>query len=505
VPALAALTGTELEECGLDIEELASGHLVEGAARGRWRMHDLLRSFAMGLLSEAERRDGVSRMVEHYRAATGVATAEAFPDDHAAGQVGDHRAATQYTGSAEALAWLEAERENLVACIEIGVREGCADQAMALGALLWRFLDNGLYTTEALSIHQTAVSVARARADRSAEARALTRLGLASYRWDRHTEAAEQLREALAIARGVPDLETEGAALNGLGLVLASLGDYRGSSESFAAAVAVAREVDRPLGVAAGLDNLGRTHRLWGRFTDAVECERGALATCVSYGLRSQEGRTRANLAAALAMTGDAESALIEASSALDSAVAAHDPIGEGMARESLALVLLHTGRLAEALENLQQTTRIAVSSGAGDRTETLIATAEVLVAMGDHAEAAAHLDRAAASVPSGASSLVYLAPVHNGRGAVALAIGDPDAAVGHHTAGLAAAETLDQWFDAFRAYQGLGAAEVARGDATAAQAALAQAAALVHRMGLADLAPSSPDESSAQPGVHRR
>jgi tetratricopeptide (TPR) repeat protein len=204
-------------------------------------------------------------------------------------------------------------------------------------------------------------------------------------------------------------------------------------------------------------------------------------------------------------MTGDAESALIEASSALDSAVAAHDPIGEGMARESLALVLLHTGRLAEALENLQQTTRIAVSSGAGDRTETLIATAEVLVAMGDHAEAAAHLDRAAASVPSGASSLVYLAPVHNGRGAVALAIGDPDAAVGHHTAGLAAAETLDQWFDAFRAYQGLGAAEVARGDATAAQAALAQAAALVHRMGLADLAPSSPDESSAQPGVHRR
>ena len=120
--AAAALAGWPSGEARRVIGRLARAHLVEPASgAGRWRMHDLLGLYAREL-SDAEavadeREQARDRLLGYY-----LTNARAA-DDHLRVLRGAH-APAGFAGRDDALAWLDAERPNLVAAVVLAASTG---------------------------------------------------------------------------------------------------------------------------------------------------------------------------------------------------------------------------------------------------------------------------------------------------------------------------------------------------------------------------------------------
>jgi hypothetical protein len=83
------------------------------------------------------------------------------------------------TSEAEARAWLEAERANMVAVTAHMADEGWPVHAIRLAVTLYRYLDTGGYFAEAVAVHSRACHAARRLGHQVAEADALHNLGAA--------------------------------------------------------------------------------------------------------------------------------------------------------------------------------------------------------------------------------------------------------------------------------------------------------------------------------------
>ncbi|MBC3840274.1 hypothetical protein GXW82_08865 [Streptacidiphilus sp. 4-A2] len=143
--AVAALWGESPAVAARLIGELHAAHLVAKVAPGRYRMHDLLRDYAMELVKAeagAERTDCTERVFAWY-----LHTAEAVADQ----LLGDGRRRAplgpspdgcrplHFTSAAEALEWCESERENLLACVR-AAQAADSPVAWQLPRTLWGFL-----------------------------------------------------------------------------------------------------------------------------------------------------------------------------------------------------------------------------------------------------------------------------------------------------------------------------------------------------------------------------
>ena len=120
--AAAALAGWPSGEARRVIGRLARAHLVEPASgTGRRRMHDLLGLYAREL-SDAEaaadeRERARDRLLDYY-----VSNADAA-DGHLRALRGA-QAPAGFAGRDDALAWLDAERPNLVAAVVLAASSG---------------------------------------------------------------------------------------------------------------------------------------------------------------------------------------------------------------------------------------------------------------------------------------------------------------------------------------------------------------------------------------------
>ncbi|AHH99884.1 CHAT domain-containing protein [Kutzneria albida] len=124
VSATAALAGTDLAEARRLLTTLRRAHLVEDVSPGRFRMHDLLHAYAVGLAAEqgteAERVGAVNRLFDHYHD-TAVRALKAVADT--AGEPGH-------------LAWLEAEIPNMLVLHDHAQRHSWPGQRQRLSQVL---------------------------------------------------------------------------------------------------------------------------------------------------------------------------------------------------------------------------------------------------------------------------------------------------------------------------------------------------------------------------------
>jgi hypothetical protein len=108
--AAAALAGWPASRARAVLGRLARAHMVEAASvPGRWRMHDLLRLYARQVPGpgDGERDEGIGRLLDWYYRHTVAA------DDHLRVLAGQS-VPGEFTGRNDALAWLDAQRPNLV-------------------------------------------------------------------------------------------------------------------------------------------------------------------------------------------------------------------------------------------------------------------------------------------------------------------------------------------------------------------------------------------------------
>jgi tetratricopeptide (TPR) repeat protein len=487
-PALQALIGTEAD-AGPMAAILVAGHLIQSAGPDRWGMHDLLRAYAGDLLAgdDSERRAAQGRLLDYYLAAVVTAMDIAFPADAASRPTIAMPAlpAIQPPTEETARAWLDNERANLTACVDLAARQGWADHAVLLGGLLWRYLDNGGHHADALAIHQSAQAAAHERGDLAEEGKSRNRLGTVYFRWGRHRDALHELQQAVQINRRAGDRGAEGGAHNTIGLVYVDLADYPQSVHHLEAALGAALDAAKPIGVAFSLDNLGRTHRLWGRVSKAIDCHQRALEVCRGTGFHAAAGKMLANLAAACLLQGRYAVAREHATAALDAAISGGDLIGECAALEVLGQVCGRLEQPEEALRHIGRAIAIQQDMGHPDGLpDTLNALAEVYASLGRHAQAADSFTVSLRHARVDGRNRLAQSGALNGLGQTALRDGDPRGAIVHHTEALAISREIDQWYESARATDGIAAARHRGHETSLARAAWTEALAWYERVG---------------------
>ncbi|WP_344611377.1 ATP-binding protein, partial [Dactylosporangium salmoneum] len=346
--AAAALCGTTVPAARQELATLHRAHLVDGGPGGRYGMHDLLRAYAAERaagLPAAERDGALEGLRAYHREAATSAVRRKFAATPAA---------------AEAGAWLDAERFNLLA-----LAGEPTTHAMAMSAILGPYLDACGHYADAIALHTLAASAASA----------------ASAAWGASADPAASGPSAASGASAVWAASGPSAA-SGASAVWAASGPsaasaasgapaaFGGSGASAAFGASGGSDVSAagdPAAAGAALNRLGAVHARSGDLTAAVDRYAEALASCERAGDPAGAATALHGIAVARFRTGRYPEALDAAAEALSRYRGAGDELGAGEALKSMALTHLQLGDYATAIEYLHQA--LALHRSAGDRT----------------------------------------------------------------------------------------------------------------------------------------
>ncbi|MFF3788133.1 tetratricopeptide repeat protein [Streptomyces sp. NPDC001933] len=256
--------------------QLAAAHLIErGSVRGRWQMHDLLREYAHEQAtaqcerSRSSRRrydQARTRLTGHY-----VRTAEAA-DTHL--EAGRASVAPLFPDREQALAWLDAERENLIATTHA---EGTTQTAIRLGFSLGRYLTNRRRLQDLVTIRSLALDACRARGDTLNEASAWNNLGTALQQVRRFDESIDAHQKALTLHQQTDDTHGEAGSWNNLGTALQQVRRFDESIDAHQKALILHQQTGETHGEATAWHDLGTALREVRRFDDAIDAHQKAL------------------------------------------------------------------------------------------------------------------------------------------------------------------------------------------------------------------------------------
>jgi len=350
--ALAALAGTDLGMARSMLKDLTRAHLVQPARMDRYETHDLLRAYAAELAAgdaEPERRAAMTRLLDHQLHSCSVAMDLIAPFDRDRRPKGPDPGwpMPQLADATSAIAWLDAERANLIATAVHAADHGWPGQPGRLGAILVRYLDTGAHYHDAEVLHAKA-----ATADPAGRAHALISLGIVCWRQGRYQEAADHHERALDAARQTGDRIALGRALTGLGIVYWQLGRMRQTLDCGRQAVELYRDLGDRIGQARVLGNLGIVHRHLGNYAAAVDHHRQSLGIFREVGDPVGVANELCSVGVLLEGLGRPEEAVDHLREALALARRAGYRETEAQALDSLGVVYRRLGRFTEALEH---------------------------------------------------------------------------------------------------------------------------------------------------------
>ncbi|RQX00073.1 hypothetical protein DLJ59_22815 [Micromonospora inaquosa] len=401
-PAAAALTGVTLAQVRQPLGALVSAHLLEQTAPGRYQLHDLLRAYAVDqvrhLESAEERQAALRRGLDWYLHTADAALASTLPFNRTVplGPPSDVRPLT-FATNAEADAWFDVERDNLVSATRVAAGAGLPRTAWQLAALLRSVFMHQNAFESWFATARIGLAAARTLADRRGEAEALESLGKAHFQARQLTEAAEHHQAALVIRREIGDEYGIAVSINALGLLDLRHRHLGEALSHFRASLAIFERLGNRRWQALLLSNLAETRYELGELTEAAALLEQALAVQREIDDRAQEGNSLFFQSMMLRELGRTDEAL----AAIESAIA----IAEGVSQVWLghwlvehARVLRSSGRSAEALEAVHRAATI--QRRLGDRSREAIAldgAGEAYRELGQADEAIAFHLRAAA------------------------------------------------------------------------------------------------------------
>ncbi|MFF9087184.1 BTAD domain-containing putative transcriptional regulator [Streptomyces sp. NPDC014991] len=337
------------------LESLVDTSLLESAAPGRYRFHDLVRLYARACAERdeqppSEREAALSRLLDFYLATAAGVYAIERPGD----RLVDHREATAYPGLTfddrhQARDWLYAEATALLACVRQSTAAGRLRRAVDL---LWAAIDlteSGANSREYEATGASIRAAARAVADRHAEARALVTLANAHHLTGRFELADEEAGQALRLADLTGDPLPCCWASNMLGIIALYQGRFEDGEKHLTRAIDSFRScADRP-GEASALCNLSRIRLAMGHTRSAVSlAQQGTdMYDDMGHALKGANGRYALGLA--LTQCGRYEQAAERLEEALSVFRDSRQRLWEGMSLFRLAELALAAGRPAQA------------------------------------------------------------------------------------------------------------------------------------------------------------
>ncbi|MET9950883.1 tetratricopeptide repeat protein [Streptomyces sp. NPDC006339] len=312
-PAAAALAEVPEERAAALLEELASLHLVEEHAPGRYRHHDLLRAHAerLALRTDGHARSAaaVGRLLRHHLAAAAAADARVMPGRWHLGpaydRLPDDPRTTDPRTADQATDWQLAERENLVEAVRAADEYGLDDLTWQLCEALWSLFFRQGYHQDWLATHRLGVrAAARCPATPEAEGRMHAQLGFALLGLGRHDEAEQAFSAAAEADRRCGHRRGEATAVESLGLVRLAQGRYEEAADHFRAAQDLAED---PRARALLAHHLGRALSGQGRHADAAAAlqRAGRLMAALPVPDPYNEARVLTSLGEAALAAGD--------------------------------------------------------------------------------------------------------------------------------------------------------------------------------------------------------
>lgn len=437
----AAVAGTDRAAAEEQLEELLDTRLLESRQPGRYHLHDLMRSFALGRLDP----DGgaalpgirhpdpeVAAAVRGYHdallAAVKAAAAALDPDRRPLAD--ELRLAVMppvLPDSQSAFGWLDAEYDNLIAAARSAAAAGLPRHVVHYARDLWSYLFARGRHVELAELLQLAVAAARELGDPQLELQAMTNAFVPLWRIGEVEAARHCAEQALQAARRTGQRRIEGTCLGNVALVLAGQGKLAESLDYCERALAVHRETGNHRQLQAVLTQQVLVLSRLNRFEQAQQAAAAAVAAVQDHPNPAIRLMPEVNLAIVRGACGD------------PTAVQALERLLAEATRRSIPYV---TGDAALALAGLWSTRDPVVARRYAVQARTVLATA------GDPAEYAE------------ACSML---------GGIELALGQPGSALREFQTARSAAERMRDRAQSVRALVGQARALAATGEPGAA------------------------------------
>ncbi|WP_203823694.1 AfsR/SARP family transcriptional regulator [Actinoplanes palleronii] len=384
-------------DAGRLLARLAAVHLVDEHADGRYRCHDLLRLYAAERAEAedpaAERDGAVARLLASYVQRTRAAGDLLAPHMlRLAGEVPGHFVGPAAFDEPAALAWLEAERHNLVLAVQHAAASGPRRLALLLADALRCYFHLRRYTGDWLAVATVALDAARQDGDLAGQAAARHSLGTAHRSVGEHRDALRHYLIGLRLARQCGWQEHEATALGNIGIVCRKLGRLTLAARRLDHALQIDRRLHRRAGEANNLSLYADVLLEMGRLADAGEQFTAALKLNAELGSRHGEALAHTGLAQVHRELGRYDEAREHLDSAMDRYTQVGDRDGVAVTHCGLAALECALGRSGPARD--QAAAGLLLAGETGDReTEAIARNAlgDAAVLAGDHPGAAGH------------------------------------------------------------------------------------------------------------------
>lgn len=365
--AAAAAIGEPEKVASRLLGKLAGAHLVEMAADGRTMLHDLLAVYASELADGPQRTATVRRLLDWYLYTADAADRQLIP-----GRIRselppkpDGCRPLSFAGYADAFAWCEAERANLVAASRQALAAGELEIAWRVPAAITVYLQVSRRWDAWLSSHETGIDAARRLANQDALAWLLGSLGRAHGDLQDYAKSSQCFAEALAIKVASGDLNGQAGLRLNLGFLHWKQGQLDEGIASFERSLALFRQIGDSYGEAMALNNLGEAHQQLGRYATAVGRLRQALEVFRQTGDMYNQAMVLDSLGNCERMRGQPGQALPFFDEALVLRRRTGDRQGEAVTLSNLAEAYKSAGRLADARRSWQRA--LAILDELGD------------------------------------------------------------------------------------------------------------------------------------------
>ncbi|WP_282795617.1 BTAD domain-containing putative transcriptional regulator [Streptomyces sp. CC224B] len=402
--AAAAMLDLPVEDTEDLLESLVDTSLLESAAPGRYRYHDLVRLYARACAERDElppsaRAAALSRLLDFYLSSAARVYAIERPGDRTVDHLEpvDHPL-PGFTDDTKALDWLHTEAACILACVQQSLTPDGLRRAVDLLLAAKDLAESGASSHRFELATRAACEAAQATDDAHAEGRARVTLGQVLNKVGHFDRAAAELERAADLAATSDDPWARGNAANELAIAVACMNQHASSDPHVLKAVEAhvlrAIEVFRQDGnrhsEASALCNWSRVAAMMGRTDQSIDLARQGVALYDALGISFRVANAKYTLGISLSQSGRHAEGLVELTEALHIFAENRQRLWEGTAHYRIAQVHLVARHPAQAAKHAEQ----ALSTGCvgGDWMR-----ANVLTILGKALNDLGQLDRARA------------------------------------------------------------------------------------------------------------
>ncbi|MGP3949297.1 BTAD domain-containing putative transcriptional regulator [Streptomyces sp. 7N604] len=395
--AAAAVLDLDAYETEELLESLVDTSLLESAAPGRYRFHDLVRLYARACaerdeLPPSERDAALSRLLDFYLATAAGVYALERPGDRVTAHVAPtRRPGLSFPDRNAALKWLFTEARCLLACAQQLSGPSTLRRAVDLVFVTKDLAESGADSRQWGQANTALAAAAREVGDPLAEGRVRASLAHLHSLAGRFDEADKEAQSAMLLGLAAEDPVASGFAPNDRGIIATYQNRHEDAEAYLTQALATFQADGNQQCEASSLCNLSRVHLNTGRISSAVRLAEEAIAIYRQLGVTMRLANGMYTLGLALTQDKRLDEAMHQLTEALAIFRDSRQRLWEGMTYFRLAEVHLAAQRPAQAAVHAEQS--LSVLRGIGGEWRR----ANALTVLGQALSGVGHADRARA------------------------------------------------------------------------------------------------------------